>query len=96
MKRHNDQKINEVLGDMVNKLRLKPKLNQVVIRDAWTEMMGPSIARYTKKITLRKSKLYITIESAPLRQELSYGKEKLLDLLNEKLGEEFLEEIIIR
>ena len=96
MKKHNDQKINEVLGDMVERLKLKPKLNQVKIREVWTEMMGPSINKYTKKITLRRNKVYITIESAPLRQELTYGKEKLLDLLNEKLGEEYIEEIIIR
>jgi len=96
MKKHNDQKINEVLGDMVDRFKLKPKLNQVKIREVWTEMMGPSITRYTKKITLRRNKLYVTIESSPLRQELTFGKEKLLDLLNEQLGEEYIEEIVIR
>lgn len=96
MKRHNDQKINEVLGDMIGSLNLKPKLNQTKIREAWLNLMGKSIDRYTSKITLRKKKLYITISSSPLKQELSYGKEKLLNLLNKELGEEYLEEIVIR
>ena len=38
--------------------------------------MGKAIANYTKDIKLRKNKLYLTIESAPLKQELSFGKEK--------------------
>lgn len=96
MKRHNDQKINEVLGDMIGSLNLKPKLNQTKIREAWLNLMGKSIDRYTSKITLRKKKLYITISSSPLKQELSYGKDKLLNLLNKELGEEYLEEIVIR
>jgi len=96
MKRHNDQKINEVLGDMIDNYRLKPKLNQTKIREAWGEMMGPHIDRYTKKITIRNNKIFVTIDSSPLRQELSYGRDKILKNLNEVLGEEFLIDIIIR
>ncbi len=96
MKRHNDQKIKDVLGDMINDFRLKPKLNQTKIRDIWAAMMGPQIDRYTQKITLRNQKLFVTIDSAPLRQELSYGREKILKNLNETLGEEYLTDIIIR
>ncbi|MFT4663651.1 MAG: hypothetical protein ACI8YQ_003945 [Polaribacter sp.] len=96
MKRHNDQKINEVLGDMIDSYRLKPKLNQTKIREVWSEMMGPQIDRYTKKITVNKNKIFVTIDSSPLRQELSYGRDKILKNLNEVLGEEFLIDIIIR
>jgi hypothetical protein len=31
-----------------------------------------------------------------LRQELSYGKEKIQKILNEELGEEYITEVIIR
>ena len=96
MKKHNDQNIKQALGDMIDNLRLKPKLNQTKIRDVWSAMMGPQIDRYTKKITIRNSKVFITIDSAPLRQELSYGREKILKNLNEVIGEEFLTDIIIR
>jgi predicted nucleic acid-binding Zn ribbon protein len=96
MKRHNDQKINEVLGDMIKDLRLKPKLNQTKIKEVWAEMMGPQIDRYTKKITVQNTKVVVTIESSPLRQELSYGKDKILKNLNEALGEAYLTEIVIR
>ncbi|MEM9823237.1 MAG: DUF721 domain-containing protein [Bacteroidota bacterium] len=95
MKRHNDQKLNEVLREMTNSKKLKPKLHLTKIKTIWKETMGPSINKYTTQISLRRNKLYLTIESGPLKQELSYGKEKLKKMMNEALGEEYIEEVII-
>ena len=58
--------------------------------------MGPTIEQYTKKIELNRGTLFLTIESAALRQELSYGKEKIQKILNEELGEAYITEVIIR
>lgn len=95
MKRHNDQKINEILKEMTNSKRLKPKLHQTKIKMVWEELMGPSISKYTTKISLRRNKLYVTIESAPLKQELTFGREKLKNIMNEALGEAYIEEVVI-
>ena len=95
IKKTNDQKISEVLKQMVNSSRLKPKLTQTKIQESWSRLMGPSISRYTKKIGLRKKKLYITIDSAALKNELMYAREKIKKMLNEELGEEYIEEVII-
>ena len=62
----------------------------------WYEMMGPTITKYTKSINLRKTTLYITIESAALKQELSFSKEKIKDRMNEELGEEHIQTVVIR
>ena len=96
MKKHNDQILKDVLKEMVDTYRLKPKLNQLKVRQVWAEQMGPSITRYTTEIYLRKNKLYITISSAPLKQELSYAKEKIIKFLNEALGEAYIKEVIIK
>ena len=96
MKKHNDQILKDVLKDMVDTYKLKPKLNQLKVRQVWEEQMGTSITNYTTEIYLRKNKLYITISSAPLKQELSYAKEKIISFLNEALAEEYIKEVIIR
>ena len=88
MKRHNDQKISEVLKEIMNSKRLKPKLNQNKVKSLWETMMGPSINKYTKKLSDRRNKLYVTIESAPVKQDLAFGKEKIKKMINEELGEE--------
>ena len=81
---------------MVETYRLKARLNQTKIQAIWESLMGQSIAKYTKDIKIRKNKLYLTIESAPLRQELSYGKEKIAKMINQELGEDFIKEVVIR
>ncbi len=95
MKRHNDQKIDEVLKEMMNSKRLKPKLHQAKIKMVWEELMGPSISKYTTEISLRRNKLYVNISSAPLKQELSFGKEKIKKIMNETLGEAYIEDVVI-
>lgn len=93
---HNEVTLKEALKAMIEHYRLKGKLNQNRIKSLWVEKMGPSIASYTKDIRLYKKKLYITIDSAALRQELSYGRDKIKNMLNEALGEEYIEEVVIR
>ncbi len=93
---NNELSLKEALKAMIDHYRLKGKLNQSRIRLLWEKLMGPTIAGYTSEIRLNHHKLYLTIESASLRQELSYGKEKIKKILNEELGEDYIQEVVIR
>lgn len=96
MRAENEQTLKEVLQQLVKSYRMQGRLHQLRLEKVWAKLMGPTINGYTSELRIRKKKLYITITSAPLRQELSYSKEKLLHLLNEQLGEEYLEEVVLR
>ena len=58
--------------------------------------MGPVISSYTEKIYLRGNKVYIHIQSAPLRAELLGSQERLIQILNQALGENIVSAIIFR
>ncbi len=92
----NQVSLKDALKEMLEVYRLKAKLNQTKINAVWIKLMGTSINKYTREIKLRRNKLYITIESASLRQELSFGKEKIIKIINEELGENYIEDVIIR
>ena len=96
MAKHNDQPIKDVLQEMVDTLKLKNKLHETKIRKFWEEVMGTTINQYTKDIKLVRKKVFITLDSASLRQELSFSRDKLKKVLNEDLGEEYIQEVIIR
>ncbi|MFK7935036.1 MAG: DUF721 domain-containing protein [Saprospiraceae bacterium] len=92
-----EQSLGDVLKDMLNDSgKMKHKLFQTKVRTAWGKLMGTTIAAYTSDIKLRDNKLYLTINSAPLRQELAYSKEKIINILNEELGEMYIKEVILR
>ena len=74
---------------------LDEKIMEVRVRACWEKLMGKGIVAHTTKIQLRNKKLYLTFDSAALKQELSYSKSKVIDLMNKDLEEQAIEEIII-
>lgn len=96
MKKHNEQTLAEAMQLMIREYRLGAQLSERRIQQLWPELMGKTIATYTSDITVRKNVLYLTILSAPLKHELSYSREKIRDLINQALAEEFLQEVVIR
>ncbi len=96
IKKQNDSTIQDALKDMIQELRIGPQLSETRVKSLWGQLMGKTISTYTSHISVRKNVLYLTILSAPLKQELSYGKDKIKALLNEELGEEFIKEVVIR
>jgi predicted nucleic acid-binding Zn ribbon protein len=93
MKRHNDRKIADILNDFVHQKSIEKGYWQNRVEAIWKEHMGLSINSYTRKIKLNKGVLSIYLNSAPLRQELNINKEKLVLLINEKIGENRIQEI---
>ncbi len=81
---------------MLQEFKLAPQLNETRVKSLWEQLMGKTIATYTSNITVRKNVLYLTILSAPLKQELSYAKEKIRSLINEEMGEDYIREVVIR
>jgi predicted nucleic acid-binding Zn ribbon protein len=96
MKKRNDFTLAEAMKAMIEEYRLGSQLNEARVKSLWVERMGKTISTYTSDVTVRRNVLYISILSAPLRQELSYAKEKIRAMMNEALGEEFVKEVVIR
>ncbi|MFN0035874.1 MAG: DUF721 domain-containing protein [Saprospiraceae bacterium] len=96
MKQKNDLTLAEAMQAMIQEYRLGSQLNEMRVKSLWASLMGKTISTYTSQITVRKNVLYLSILSAPLRHELSYAKDKIRDLLNDELGEEYIKEVVIR
>ena len=66
------------------------------VQAAWKSLMGNGVNSYTKEVVLKGSTLYVSLTSAVLRQELSYGKEKIIKMINEELRKEVVTNVILR
>ncbi|MBA3647970.1 MAG: DUF721 domain-containing protein [Chitinophagales bacterium] len=96
MKHGNVQSLREAIDEVLNTYQLKERINAVSLEQNWELLFGKTIARYTRKIFISDHKLFLTIESAPLREELMYSKTKMIAIINERIAENFITEIIIR
>lgn len=95
MKKKNDILLKDALKLMVKKNQWKQKLDRVRVEEIWKKIMGKTINKYTKHVTLRNKTLVILIESAPLKQELFYGKQTIIQRMNKEIGEQLIEDVII-
>lgn len=96
MRKTNEQSISEVIKQIFANPKISNKLDEVQLVNIWEELMGKTIARHTEKITLKNGKLTLKLDSAVLKEELSYSKQKVKEVLNEALGKESIKEVVIR
>ena len=92
----NSLKIDNLIKFFIKENNLENGLENVKIRDLWYEQMKNGVANYTTDINLKNGTLYINLKSSVLREELSYGKEKIMKLLNEKLKKDLIKKIVLR
>lgn len=95
MKRHNDQPLAEVLQELMDAYRWRGKLYILKIRNLWKEKMGPTVNQHTSEIKLVRKTLYLTFDSASIRQEMIFSREKIRTWINRELGEAVVEEVVI-
>ena len=86
----------EAMKEFLNESRLKGGIQALQIQDAWEKIMGKTIARYTDKIEIVGQTLFISSTVAPLKNELLYQKEKIIERVNEALGEKVIKEVVIK
>jgi hypothetical protein len=86
----------EAMKEFLNKSRLKGGIQALQIQDAWEKIMGKTIAKYTDKIEIVGTTLFISSTVAPLKNELLYQKPKIIERVNEMLGEKVITEVVIK
>lgn len=95
-RKSNTASLHDVLDRFLRQHGLQEGMDRVRIKNAWPELMGGMISAHTKEITLKDGKLTLTVDSAPLRQELSFARQKIKELLNEHLARQVVKEVELR
>ena len=58
---------------------MKKGINEVEIASTWNKITSNQIQSRTKKLFVKENKLYIKVNSAPLRNELSNNRKVILE-----------------
>lgn len=96
-KRNNDHlSIADALKDFIQTNKLEKGLDKVNAAEAWATLMGNGVNNYTTSVNLERDTLYVQLSSSTLREELSYGKQKIITMLNEALGKDVVKKIVLK
>lgn len=96
MKKKNAESIGSLIHRFLREESLESPLNEQRLIDAWSVVLGPSMAAYTDGLFIKNQTLYVHLTSAVLRQELMMGRELLVRNLNNHVGSQVITNIIFR
>lgn len=76
--------------------KIKKGIQHAQIETVWEEIMGKTISKYTDKIYVFNQKLFIQTSIGPLKNELGFQKEQIVQRVNEKMGDQFITDVVIQ
>lgn len=95
-KRENDSfSIEDLMKTFIKENNLTKGMQKIKVEETWNKMMGPGVATHTTSVKLQNKTLIISLTSSVLREELSYGKEKIIKMMNEEIGEEVITKLML-
>ena len=95
-KRQNEvYSLQDLMKDVMKENNLTKGINKLSVQDAWAKLMGNGVVSYTQSVDLQNKTLVVKLKSSVLREELSYGKEKIVKMMNEELGENLITKILL-
>lgn len=93
---NNENSIAEVLKEIIQLNKLQPGIDHIEVKEAWFFLMGNGVKSYTKNVVLKGTTLYVELTSAVLREELSYGKDKIVKMINDELKRNVVKDVVLR
>ncbi|MCF6348168.1 MAG: DUF721 domain-containing protein [Flavobacteriaceae bacterium] len=85
--------IKDLMHNVLEKNRLQKGIDLITIKEAWSTVMGNGVVSYTKEVQFKNGTLIVKLTSSVLREELSYGKDKIVNLLNKKLNKALIKNV---
>lgn len=96
MKRNNTEQVGDVIRRLLRQEGLETPLNEYRLIEAWKDVVGPVIARYTMNLYIKNQVLYVHLSSSVLRQELSMSRTLLIRNLNAQVGSQVIVNVVFR
>ena len=95
-KRENDSfSIEDLMQLFIKENKLTKGMQKIKIEETWHKMMGQGVTVHTTSVKLQNKTLLIQLNSSVLREELSYGKDKIIKMMNEEIGEEIISKLML-
>lgn len=95
-KRENDSfSVKDLMHSFIKENNLSKGMQKIKIEETWNKMMGPGVAAHTTSVKLQNKTLIIQLTSSVLREELSYGKDKIIKMMNEEVGKGVISKLML-
>ena len=87
------QQVRDLVMQALREQGLETPLNQKRLVEAWPEVAGPAVARYTLNTYIYNQTLYVRLSNPALRADLSMRRTELTQQLNAAVGEQVITDV---
>lgn len=92
--RDSDEKpLGQIVGKIMKAYGLEKRMKEIDILKGWPEMMGIAVANRTTNLRINNRILYISMDSAVMREELLNGKQIILQRVNDFAGQKIIDDV---
>ena len=95
MRKHQAEGIGALVRLFMREQGLETPYNEYRLIESWPEVMGPGIARHTTDLQIKNRVLYVRLSSSVIRAELMAGRAMLVQRLNQHIGAQVIERIVL-
>lgn len=96
MRKSNTQKISDIFKEFVQESNIENKLTEVSLIKEWEDIVGKTMARYTRQLFIKEGTLFVYLNSSVARHELMMLREGIILELNKRAGKDILKEMVVK
>lgn len=97
MNRKNEpQSLGDAIKEFLDQFKNNDRLLESKAITAWPAVMGPNISKYTYEINFKKGKLFVSLSSPVLKNELMMFRRKIVASLNQHIGADVVKDVVFR
>jgi len=96
MRKSNQQSIGIVIKRLLKNQKLEGRLKELDALELSEELLGENLMKYINDLSVKNGTLIIKVRSAAVRNELSYQKSEIIKKINKQVGNNILQEIILK
>jgi len=96
MKRKSALPIRDIIQECLKEQNLNQRLLENRAVSYWERVLGPSVAKATSRIYIHQGTLYVELTSSVLRNELLMWKDRIIINLNQAIGEDIVQNIVLK
>ncbi|MBE6312878.1 MAG: DUF721 domain-containing protein [Bacteroidales bacterium] len=96
MRRKETLSLGQVLKELLKENNLDAKINETRLLNAVEEVFGAHLSSYITGKNIYNKTLFIHVKSSIVRNEMMMVRQNMINLLNEKVGETVITNIVVK
>ena len=93
-RKNDSSSLKEAIESLLRVYKLQAKYDETYVTAHWEDIMGKPIAARTQQVYVSNQKLFLKLDSAPLKKELIMAKKQVIELINKSAQQELIKEVV--